>query len=250
MKLNDQVAIITGAGSGMGAAIAERFAQAEIAGLAIADVNIDAATKVAEELNSQYGCTAIPVAADVSNQDQVEAMAAKTQEQFGRIDILVNNAGICPFVSWEDTTLEDWNRIMQVNLGGPFLCTKAVAPYMQKRQYGRIIYISSLAGFVGSLVANVGYGVSKMGVVPLMKSVAKIYAADGIHANAVAPGTIDTNMTAGFGEEGMRVLTEASLLKRQAQPEEMANTILFLVSDHASYITGATLHANGGALLV
>jgi len=83
-----------------------------------------------------------------------------------------------------------------------------------------------------------------------MKSVAKIYAADGIHANAVAPGTIDTNMTAGFGEEGMRVLTEASLLKRQAQPEEMANTILFLVSDHASYITGATLHANGGALLV
>ena len=250
MKLNDQAAIITGAGSGMGAAIAERFAQAEIAGLAIADVNIDAATKVADDLSSRYGCTAIPIAADVSNQDQVEAMAVKTEEQFGRIDILVNNAGICPFVSWEDTTLEDWNRIMQVNLGGPFLCTKAVAPYMQKRQYGRIIYISSLAGFVGSLVANVGYGVSKMGVVPLMKSVAKIYAADGIHANAVAPGTIDTNMTAGFGEEGMRVLTEASLLKRQAQPEEMANTILFLVSDHASYITGATLHANGGALLV
>ena len=250
MKLNDQAAIITGAGSGMGAVIAERFAKAEVAGLTIADVNVEAAGAVAADLSSRYGCKAIAVATDVSNQDQVEAMVAQTAEEFGRIDILVNNAGICPLATWEETTLDDWNRIMAVNLGGPFLCTKAVAPHMQKRKYGRLIYISSLAGFVGSLVANVGYGVSKLGVIPLMKSVAKMYAADGIHANAVAPGTVDTPLTARFGEEGVQTLMDASLLKRQARPEEVADTILFLVSDHSSYVTGATLHVNGGALLI
>ena len=250
MKLNDQAAIITGAGSGMGAAIAERFAQAEVAGLTIADVNIDAAGRVAEDLSSRYGCTAAAVAVDVSDADQVEAMAAQTAAQFGRIDILINNAGICPTLSWEDTTLDDWNTILRVNLTGPFLCTKAVAPHMQKRKYGRIIYISSMAAFTGSVIASVAYGVSKGGMIPLMKSVAKMYAVDGILANAVAPGTIDTPMTAGFGEEGARVLREASLLKRQATPEELADTILFLVSDQSTYVTGATLHVNGGTLMV
>ncbi len=250
MKLNDQVAIITGSGSGMGAAFAERFAKAGIAGLTIADVNIEAAGKVAEDLNSRYDCEAIPIAVDVSDQHQVEAMATQTAEQFDRIDILINNAGICPLVSWEETTLDDWNKILQVNLSGPFLCTKAVAPHMQKRKSGRIVYISSLAAFTGSIIASVAYGVSKGGLIPLMKSVAKKYAADGILVNAVAPGSIDTPMTATFGEDGARQLREASLLKRQAAASELADTILFLVSDHSSYITGATLHVNGGALLV
>jgi len=250
MKLNDQAAIITGSGSGMGVAFAERFAKAGIAGLTIADVNLEAAGKVAEDLSSRYDCEAIPLAVDVSDQDQVEAMAAKTAQQFGRIDILINNAGICPMVSWEDTTLEDWNKILQVNLSGPFLCTKAVVPHMQKRQYGRIVYMSSLAGFTGSIVASVAYGVSKGGLIPLMKSVAKKYAADGILVNAVAPGSVDTPMTGSFGEDGARQLREAALLKRQATPEELADTILFLVSDQSSYVTGATLHVNGGALLV
>jgi 3-oxoacyl-[acyl-carrier protein] reductase len=250
MKLNDQVGIITGAGSGMGTAIAERFAKAGIAGLTIADVNIEAAGVVAEDLNSRYDCKAVAVAVDVSDQDQVAAMAAQTAAQFGRIDILINNAGICPMVSWEDTTLDDWNKILRVNLTGPFLCTKAVAPYMQKRKYGRIIFISSLAAFTGSIVASVAYGVSKGGVIPLMKSVAKNYAADGILVNAVAPGSIDTPMTKEIGEEGARQLREGSLLKRQATPTELADTILFLVSDHSTFMTGATMHVNGGALLV
>ena len=234
----------------MGAAFAERFAQAGIAGLTIADVNIEAARNVAEDLSSRYDCEAIPVAVDVSDQHQVEAMATQTAEQFGRIDILINNAGICPLVTWEDTTLDDWNKILQVNLSGPFLCTKAVAPHMQKRKSGRIVYISSMAAFTGSIIASVAYGVSKGGLIPLMKSVAKKYAPDGILVNAVAPGSIDTPMTATFGEDGARQLREASLPKRQAAPSELADTILFLVSDHSSYITGATLHVNGGALLV
>ena len=250
MKLTDQAGIITGAGSGMGTAIAERFAKAGIAGLTIADVNIEAAGLVAEDLSSRYGCEAIAVAVDVSDQDQVEAMAAQTAEHFGRIDILINNAGICPLVSWEETTLDDWNKILQVNLTGPFLCTKAVAPHMQKRKYGRIVFISSLAAFTGSIIASVAYGVSKGGVLTLMKSVAKKYAADGILVNAVAPGSIDTPMTSSFGEEAARQLREASLLKRQAAPAELADTILFLVSDHSTYVTGTTLHVNGGALLV
>ena len=250
MKLNDQAAIITGSGAGMGAAIAERFANAEIAALTIADVNLEAAEKVAADLESRYGCKTLPIATDVSDPEQVETMVAKTWEEFDRIDILVNNAGICPIVTWEETTLDNWNKVMSVNLTGPFLCSKATIPYMQKRQYGRVIFISSLAGFVGSLVASVAYGVSKIGVIPLMKSLAKKYAADGILMNAVAPGTIDTQLTAGFGEEGMRTLTEASLLKRQGQPEEVADAILFLVSPLSAYTTGATLHVNGGALLI
>ena len=250
MKLNDQAAIITGSGAGMGAAIAKRFANAEIAALTIADVNLEAAEKVAADLESRYGCKTLPIATDVSDPEQVETMVAKTWEEFGRIDILVNNAGICPIVTWEETPLDNWNKVMSVNLTGPFLCSKATIPYMQKRQYGRVIFISSLAGFVGSLVASVAYGVSKIGVIPLMKSLAKKYAADGILMNAVAPGTIDTQLTAGFGEEGMRTLTEASLLKRQGQPEEVADAILFLVSPLSAYTTGATLHVNGGALLI
>jgi len=249
MNLKDQVAIVTGGGSGIGRAIAETFAEAGISGITIVDINRKAAREVADYLQTRYACTAIASEADVSNETAVEETVATTANAFGRVDILVNNAGICSVTPWDEITLESWNRILEVNLTGAFLCTKRVVPHMRRRRYGRIVYITSIAAFLGSLVAHVAYGASKAGMIALMKSVAKEFAAEGITANAIAPGTIDTPMTDSFGSVLKGRLAESALLKRQGTPREIADAALFLVSSRATYVTGATMHVNGGALL-
>ncbi len=240
--LQGQVALITGGTSGIGRAVVELFLEAGVAGLAVIDVSeCDLSGRDSEVMVGQF---------DVSDSDAVGKFVSDVHERFGRIDILVNNAGIAPVVPWSEVTEENWQRVLDVNLNGAFHCTRAVWNHMRDRQYGRIVNISSVGAFLGSVSAHPAYGVSKAGLIALTKSLAKEGASDGILVNAIAPGSIDTPMLESFGPEARVKYAEAALLKRQGTPKELAETVVFLVSPASSYITGATLHVNGGALLV
>ena len=240
--LQGQVALVTGGTSGIGRAVVELFLEAGVAGLAVIDVSeCDLSGRDSEVMVGQF---------DVSDSDAVGKFVSDVHERFGRIDILVNNAGIAPVVPWSEVTEENWQRVLDVNLNGAFHCTRAVWNHMRDRQYGRIVNISSVGAFLGSVSAHPAYGVSKAGLIALTKSLAKEGASDGILVNAIAPGSIDTPMLESFGPEARVKYAEAALLKRQGTPKELAETVVFLVSPASSYITGATLHVNGGALLV
>ena len=240
--LQGQVALVTGGTSGIGRAVVELFLEAGMAGLAVIDVSeCDLSGMDSEVMVGQF---------DVSDSDAVGRFVSDVHERFGRIDILVNNAGIAPVVPWSEVTEENWQRVLDVNLNGAFHCTRAVWNHMRDRQYGRIVNISSVGAFLGSVSAHPAYGVSKAGLIALTKSLAKEGASDGILVNAIAPGSIDTPMLESFGPEARVKYAEAALLKRQGTPKELAETVVFLVSPASSYITGATLHVNGGALLV
>jgi 3-oxoacyl-[acyl-carrier protein] reductase len=210
-------------------------------GVVLVDLQFQKARSAAQEIMGAYGGQVLAIATDVSNPQQVEEMVQTAANKFGRIDILINNAGICPVVAWDDVTLENWNRILAINLTGMFLCTRAVIPYMKALGAGRIVYISSPAAFSGSIVAHVGYGVSKAGVVALMKSVAKGFAADGILANAIAPGPMDTPMSHTFDPRFWEATEQKTLLKRHAEATEVADAVLFLASNRSTYITGQVL---------
>ena len=240
--LQGQVALVTGGTSGIGRAVVELFLEAGMAGLAVIDVSeCDLSGRDSDVMVGQF---------DVSDSDAVGRFVSDVHERFGRIDILVNNAGIAPVVPWSEVTEENWQRVLDVNLNGAFHCTRAVWNHMRDRQYGRIVNISSVGAFLGSVSAHPAYGVSKAGLIALTKSLAKEGASDGILVNAIAPGSIDTPMLESFGPEARVKYAEAALLKRQGTPKELAETVVFLVSPASSYITGATLHVNGGALLV
>jgi 3-oxoacyl-[acyl-carrier protein] reductase len=246
MELSGQVAVVTGGASGIGRAVAQTLADAGAAGVVIADVDADEADEVASAVGANRSTRGLAVPTDVTNEGQVAAMVARTLGAFGRIDILVNNAGICPVVGWEKATVESWKRILDINLTGMYICTRAVVPSMAQRRYGRIVFISSMGGLVGSIVAHVAYGVSKAGVLALMKSVAKEFAGSGILSNAICPGSIDTPLTDSFGESTKADLAKACLLKRQGSAAELADAVLFLVSGRSTYITGTVLNVNGG----
>jgi len=249
MKLKGQVAVVTGGASGIGKAIVERFMEAEASAVAIADLNNGEAQKVAKQCTEKYTGQALALRTDVANPTNVNEVVNVLVDRFGRLDILVNNAGICPVVSWDQTTLENWNQVLEVNLTGAFLFTKAVIPIMCEQKYGRIVYISSTAARVGSLAAHVAYGVSKAGVLSLMKSVAKGFATYGIIANAVSPGTTNTPMTESFEPRIQKSFEENCAMKRRAEPEEIADAVLYLVSDRATYVTGHTIDVDGGFAL-
>ena len=198
-SLNGKVAIITGGASGIGKAVAEVFAEDEIAGLTVADIDGSAVDKVARDIQARFEVDAISTAADVSHGAQVEAMVQHTITHFGRVDILVNNAGIAPVVAWSDATEANWRHVLDTNLNSAFLCTLAVLPTMKKQQTGRIVNISSAGAFVGSVCTHPAYGVSKAGMIAMTKSAAKEFASYGILVNAIAPGSIDTPLADSFG---------------------------------------------------
>ena len=240
--LEGQVAIVTGAATGIGRAVAELLIESGVAGLGVADV--------AECEFSDQPVEVLVGRIDVAEADAVEGFVSEVHDRFGRIDILINNAGIAPVVPWSEVTESNWRRVLDVNLNGAFHCTKAAWPHMLNQQHGRIVNISSVGAFLGSVSAHPAYGVSKAGLIALTKSLAKEGAAEGILVNAIAPGSIDTPMLESLGPEARVKYAEAALLKRQGTPRELAESVVFLVSPAASYITGATLHVNGGVLLV
>ena len=248
--LKNKVAIITGGASGIGRSVAELFALQYISALTIADLQSDLMHELSINLEKRFDSKVLISKTDVSDQVAVNQMVQQTIDCFGQVDILVNNAGICPMVPWEETTLENWNQLLSVNLTSAFLCSQAVLPYMREKKYGRLIHISSVGAFIGSVTGHVAYGVSKAGIIALSKYLAKQFASEGILSNVISPGSIDTPITESFGEENKKRYREASPLKRQGTSQELAEAVLFLSGSGSSYITGSTIHVNGGSLLI
>jgi len=247
MKLKDRVAIVTGAARGIGKAIAWIFVR-EGAKVVLVDVEKARLEALQEEIRKKGG-QALAVPCDVAKASEVKQMVDQVHRAFGRIDILVNNAGIIRRGTIETVTEEDWDRVMAVNLKGPFNCSKAVVEIMKKQDYGKIVNVSSIAGKTGDITSAPGYGPSKAGLDALTKTLARQLAGYGIHVNGVAPHAIETEMSAEWPPEKRKAIVEAIPLKRLGKPEDVAEAVLFLASDSAAFITGEIIDVNGGFLM-
>jgi len=248
-KLKGKVAIITGAGQGMGESVAKLFAK-EGAKVVVNDINENKAKMVAEEIRSEAK-EALAIRADVTNRREVSRLVEKTVEEFGTVHILINNAGILRSSKIEAISEEEWDLVLNINLKGTFLCSKAVLPIMKKNRYGRIVNFSSSAGRSVSTLGGIHYTAAKAGILGLTRQMAKEVAAFNINVNSVCPGLIDTEMVRdNCPPERLRHYEESFPIPRLGRPEEVARLVLFLVSDSSSYITGASLDINGGDLML
>jgi NAD(P)-dependent dehydrogenase (short-subunit alcohol dehydrogenase family) len=196
----------------------------------------------------KIGQQAIYIQVDVSDPDQVDEMIKKILNEFCRIDILVNNAGVVMDKKLENMSIEQWNRVISVNLTGTFNCTKSVIKYMKEQGGGRIINIASVVGEIGNFGQS-NYAASKGGVIAFTKTVAKEYAKDGILVNAIAPGFIKTKILQNIPEKVMQKILDQIPLGRLGDPEEVAKLVCFLASDDANYITGQVININGGVYM-
>jgi 3-oxoacyl-[acyl-carrier protein] reductase len=244
-QLDGQVALVTGASRGIGKAIALALA-GQGAKLVVNYASSSAAADAVVAEIAGMGGEAIALQADVSQEDQVEALIKGTQERFGRIDILVNNAGITKDGLLLRMKPADWSAVIDLNLTGVYLCTRAVSKLMLKQKSGRIINISSIVGEMGN-PGQANYAAAKAGVIGFTKAVAKEVASRGITVNAVAPGFIETDMTHGLDSTE---LLKFIPLNRLGQAEEVAGAVAFLAADPAAaYITGQVLNVDGGMVM-
>lgn len=246
MRLKDKVALITGGARGIGQAIAVTFAR-EGAEIVVADVNLEIARKTALEIEG-LGRKALALEMDVTNYEKVEEGINKILDKMGKVDILVNNAGITKDNLLLRMSQADWDAVINVNLKGTFNCIKAVTRPMVKQRSGRIISIASIIGLMGN-PGQANYAASKAGIIALTKTVAKELASRNINANAVAPGFIQTEMTAKLPDDIKKKMLEAIPLARLGTPQDVANTCLFLASDDSSYITGQVITIDGGMVM-
>ena len=246
MRLEGKVAFISGGSRGMGAVEAIMFA-AEGACVAIGDVREEEAQKVVEQIN-ETGGRAIFLPLDVTREDQWNSAIAATVSEFGKLDILVNNAGIGGTSMIEDTTVEQWDRVMDINAKGVFLGTKAAIPEMRRAGGGSIINISSQLGLVGMDISSPQYQASKGAVRLLTKSTAIQYAKEGIRANSVHPGPVNTPLTElrRGDPEIQRIMLSRIPMGRYGESEEIAYGVLFLASDESSFMTGSEVVMDGG----
>jgi len=246
MRLKDKVALVTGGARGIGQAIAMTFAR-EGADIVVADVNLEIAQKTALEIEA-LGRKALALEMDVTNYEKVEEGINKILDKMGKVDILVNNAGITKDNLLLRMSQADWDAVINVNLKGTFNCIKAVTRPMIKQRSGRIISIASIIGLMGN-PGQANYAASKAGIIALTKTVAKELASRNINANAVAPGFIQTEMTAKLPEDIKKKMLEAIPLAKLGTPQDVANTCLFLASDESSYITGQVITIDGGMVM-
>ena len=239
--LTGQAAIVTGAGTGIGEAIARRLASAG-ATVALADIDVESAALAARSI----GGTAFAVAIDVTQGPSVARAVDEVMARTGRVDILVNNAGIAGRAAplWEQTE-EDWHRIIAINLGGVFHCCRAVIGQMRQRRYGRIVNIASIAGKEGNPNMT-GYSATKAGVIAFTKSLGKEVATEGICVNAVAPAVVRTRILEQLTEQQIEYMTQRIPMRRTGTPEEIAAVVHFLASPDCSFVTGQCYDASGG----
>lgn len=247
MELEGKVVIVTGAGNGLGLAIARRCAQ-EGAGVALWDMNAESIEKLSRELGVA-DARALPVKVDVTREDEVRAAVQTTVDHFGRIDVLVNNAGISRHKPLEETTLELWDLVIKVNLTGPFLCCREVAPVMKKQQYGKIVNIASLGGRTGRPGVGVNYAASKGGIIAMTKCLAKELGPNNIYVNSICPGTIYTEQTGQYPKEVFESWIAGRAVPKHGMPEDVADAVIFLASSRSDWITGVTLDVNGGIFM-
>jgi 3-oxoacyl-[acyl-carrier protein] reductase len=248
MKFQGKVSIVTGGGAGIGEAIALAFAR-EGAHVAVWDLDGRRAEKVSSTIQ-EMGGKSLAIEMNVANAKEVNASVQRVLKEYGRIDILINNAGICQVVpSIEAIKEEDWDRVLAVNLKGVFLCSKAVMGIMKEQKAGKIISMGSLAGKVGGIAVGAHYAASKAAVMCFTKSLAKELGPYGVHANAIAPGVIETDMTQMITGGDWRAYLSTIPLGRIGVVDEVAKVVLFLASDEASYLTGEIIDVNGGQFM-
>jgi 2-hydroxycyclohexanecarboxyl-CoA dehydrogenase len=245
MSLKGKVAVVTGGGSGIGKACSIALADAD-AGVAVWDLNAAAAEETAEQIRAMGG-KALACAGDASDEGAIAASLARTRAELGPVTILVNNAAITGFCSFLDIPLAVFDRMVAVNLRGPFVLTQAIVPDMLAASWGRIVNISSSSAQAGS-VGMTHYGATKGGVVGLTKTLAMEFADKGITVNHIPPGFIDTPMTRAAPID-VDAVAAASPMKRAGKPEDVAAACVYLASEAAAYVTGQTLSVNGGRYL-
>jgi 3-oxoacyl-[acyl-carrier protein] reductase len=246
-QLQGQVAIITGAGRGIGLCIARELGRSG-ASIVVADIKPELGERAARELaSSSIAAVAVPV--DVANAASIKTMVTDVMARFGRIDILVNNAGICPYTPFTDVTEKEWNQVLDVNLKGMFLCSRSVFPAMKKQGRGKILNVASMAARTGGRASSVHYTTSKAGVMGITRSMAMHLGQYGVNVNAVAPGVIQTEMTASWIPEAKANVQKQIPLGRLGLPEDVAKVALFLCSRAADYLTGVVLDVTGGLVM-
>ncbi|MFZ0246684.1 MAG: glucose 1-dehydrogenase [Candidatus Binatus sp.] len=251
MRLQDKVAIVTGAASGIGRSTAFLFAR-EGAQLVLNDIDAQGLEALMLQIAREGART---VAGNVADEGIARRLAQESISAFGRVDILVNNAGVHFVKDITEMTVEEWDRLMDINLKSMFLCCKHVIPHMLKQNKGAIVNLASISSFVGQEMngaSTFAYNVTKAGALQLTKSLATRYASDGIRVNCVCPGNVETNIlkraTPAEVAEVWRQASRSEPIGRNAQPAEIADAILFLASDESSFVTGSPLIVDGGYL--
>lgn len=239
-----EIALVTGGSRGIGRACCRRLASAGAAVAVNYRTNANEAQQTVDAIK-QSGGTAISIQADVASESQVNAMIDEVQQTLGPIDLLVNNAGIFEYASHSETTLDHWQRTLDVNLTGTYLVTWAVKDGMIAREFGRIVNVSSIAG-LRARPMSIAYSVSKAGVISLTKSLAEALATHNIRVNAVAPGLINTEILDGVDQDALDRIVAATPIQRLGTPNEIAELVCFLLSEQSSFMTGQTVVADGG----
>ena len=247
MKLKDRVAIVTGGAKGIGKAIVLVFLR-EGAKVAVFDSDVPRLDLIKKEMAKEAE-RILSVPCDITRSSDVMKGVDRVHKEFGRIDILVNNVGIIRRGTIETVTEEEWDQVIQVNLKGTFNCCKAVAGIMKGQGYGKMVNVSSIAGKMGDITSAPGYGPSKAGIDALTKTLARQLAQYGVNVNGVAPHAIETEMSAQWSPERRKEIIASIPLGRLGKPEDVAEAVLFLASEEASFITGEILDVNGGALM-
>lgn len=247
-SFRNKVAVITGGSRGIGAAVAHKLASMGCNIVLNYNKNLNSATQLLNKFK-QKDIKILLIKADVTKIDEIDYLFNTALNEFGKIDILINSAGVSQIIDYDKITEEDWDKVMNVNLKGTFFCCQRGLKIMKKQKFGNIVNLASTAGQMGGFIVGVNYSCSKAGVICLTKSLSKAAIKFGVNVNCVAPGLISTDMTDEYPLDIVQNMQKNIPIERLGTAQEVADGIIFLASNKASYITGTTLYINGGTYL-